>query len=393
LKSWLILCTICIATFKLGNAEVFNVRQYGAKGNGITNDYAAITLAIQACAKAGGGTVYFSSGKYLTGNFNLTSNLLLLLDNDATILGSQEQSDYPLIAELPSYASSGERVSPLVSAYGESNITIQGGTINGQGQVWWDRFKNNTLPHGRPHLVELNHVDHLVIKDITLTMSGSWTLHPIYCNDVTISNVTILNPLGSPNTDGIDPDSSTNVLITNCYIDTWDDCIAVKSGKNEAGIKYAKPSENIVVQDCVMLSGVGISVGSETSGSVRNVTFRNIVLKSTEHGPYIKSAPGRGGVVEDILYENITFTGTRRQGIEVTMNYTMEPGPLPAFRRFTLRNVHGLGGSPSAGTFDCYPDSPCTEVTLDDVSVIATEGWKCKNVSGKTSKVSPQICF
>ena len=186
-----------------------------------------------------------------------------------------------------------------------------GGTIDGGGSVWWgeaekarEKVPGYTLP--RPNLIVLQRCQNVRMENITLQNSPKFNFGPDECEDVVVSNVTILNPEHSANTDGIDPSNCKNVLITRCHIDTGDDNVAIKAGHKEPGREFA--CEDITVTDCTFLHGHGMSIGSETFGGVRNVLVKNCVFENTENGIRIKSQRGKGGLVENITYQDIVMT-------------------------------------------------------------------------------------
>ena len=243
--------------------KAFNIRCFGAKGDGVTNNTKSIAAAISACAEVGGGTVYFPAGTYLTGPITMQSHMTLYLEAGSTILGSPVFDDYPR-RELRLEGTTKDVPSPLIFAENAENIAVKGdGTIDGNGSAWWDKWTawyrtiglahekgiENLTPQeraefdeaeqlsasGRPRLVEFVECNRVLIDGVTLQNSPMWTLHPLFCENVTVNNVRLLNPPHSPNTDGINPDSCKYVRITNCHIDVGDDCITIKSGLDEEG--------------------------------------------------------------------------------------------------------------------------------------------------------------
>ena len=157
-------------------------------------------------------------------------------------------------------------------------------------------------------MINLYRCNNVLIRDLTILDSPSWTIHPVYCENVTVDNITIIQPYESPNTDGINPESCKDVRIFNCFVDCGDDCITIKSGYNEDGRRVNKPCENIAITNCTFAHGrSSIGIGSETSGGVRNVVISNCVFKDTYRGLRIKSARGRGNVVENIRASNIVL--------------------------------------------------------------------------------------
>jgi polygalacturonase len=206
-------------------------RAYGATGDGETKDTVAIQMAIDACARLGGGTVTLAAGTYLSSPIVLKSNITLHLDKGATLLGSSNHEDYPAKTEfhLPD-------LQPLVSATDSINVAITGdGVIDGAGESWWleaRSIKDHGIlgnGHPRPKLIVFDHCKHVVVEGITVQNSPMWHVVPYYSDDVTIRNIRVLAPPDSPNTDAIDPFSSSHVRIGHVYADVGDDDIAIKS--------------------------------------------------------------------------------------------------------------------------------------------------------------------
>lgn len=223
----------------------------------------AFKKAIEALTSQGGGTLYVPAGSYSTHSIQLRSNITLYLDAGAILDFTDDVENYEVISmEFEGIA--GSMYKPLIYASGEKNVAVVGqGRLNGNGQRWWRESKQ--LSHKRPYLVCFDHCQHVLLEGVTLENSPVWTVHPIYCDDVIIRGVRIKNPADSPNTDGIDPDSSRNVRISDCMIDVGDDCIAIKAGTEDTPKKM--PCENITITNCNMLHGHGgVVIGSEMSG-------------------------------------------------------------------------------------------------------------------------------
>src|SRR5580658_4690934 len=285
MKTWLTLFAASLALNGYAQ-KTFNVRDFGAKGDGRTLDTAAIQKALDACRDAGGGTVEFPAGTYLSQPITLhSSKMTFELDAGATLQATTNQTDF-MKAPGDWLKARGNDFIPLVNGRDLSDVTITGGgTIDGSGAVWWgeaekarERVAGYTLP--RPNLVMLQRCQRARMENITLQNSPKYNFVPDDCEDLVVSNVTILNPEHAANTDGIDPSVCENVLITKCRIDTGDDDIAIKSGHKVAGREFA--CENITVTDCTFLHGHGMSIGSETAGGVRNVTVRNCTYEGKE---------------------------------------------------------------------------------------------------------------
>ncbi len=383
-----------------------SVREFGAVGDGKRSDTQSILAAIKFCASQGGGTVYFPPGKYLTGALKLESNIRLHLDSGAIVLGSQDPKDYPV---YPNPWPDGTRqISSLI--YGEDlvNVSLSGqGVIDGQGRAWWvrewlrsakkrvpvpgltesqRREEIAKLQFGRPRLIRLVRCRNVRLEGVTLTNSPEWTVNPVFCEYVTIDGVTILNPVPSPNTDGIDPESCRNVHISNCHIDVGDDCIAIKSGKDEVGRRVGRPCENITITNLTTAHGHGgVSIGSEMSGGVRNVAISNCAFLGTQRGIRIKTQRGRGGEVEGIVAANITMQDVP-EAFTLTMFYTqgdVESKHLvgegtPRFRNFHFSNMTAQG-SRSAGQITGLREMPISSVVLNNIRVDAARGFSCHN--------------
>lgn len=287
----------------------YNVRDYGATGSGQL-ETARLQQAIDDCAARGGGTVFIPAGRYLTGTLFLRDDITLYLDAGAVLAGSEDVNDYPVMpgrwegAEQLAYAA-------LISGAGLTQITVTGrGTIDGCGQSWWRRFKENSLLYPRPRLMAFTDCQNVLIEGITLTNSPSWTLNPVRCENVNIHNLTIINPPDSPNTDGINPDSCRMVRISDCYVSVGDDCITLKSGTELDRPDLRSACEDITITNCTLERGHGgVVIGSEMSGDVRNVVISNCVFVDTDRGIRLKSRRGRGGIVENIRATNIIMEG------------------------------------------------------------------------------------
>ncbi|KAJ8427725.1 hypothetical protein Cgig2_010243 [Carnegiea gigantea] len=250
------------------------------------------------------------------------------------------------------------------------------GTIDGQGKTWWEKHEKKQLNHTRGPLVQIMWSSDIVIANITLRYSPFWTLHPYDCKNVTIRNVTILAPLHhAPNTDGIDPDSCEDMVIEDCYISVGDDGIAIKSGWDQYGIAYGRPSTNILIRNLVVRSEVsaGISIGSEMSGGVSNVTVENTLIWNSRRAVRIKTAPGRGGYIQHITYRNLTFDFVR-VGIVIKTDYNehpdegYDPKALPTINDISFISIHGHGVRVPVRIHGSM-EIPVTNVTFRDFSV------------------------
>ncbi|KAL6589761.1 hypothetical protein ACP70R_050246 [Stipagrostis hirtigluma subsp. patula] len=392
--------------------HVATITKYGAVGDGKTLNTAAFAKAVADLSKRardGGAALVVPRGRWLTGPFNLTSHFTLYLDEGAEILASQNMKDWPLIEPLPSYGRGrdepGPRYSNFIAGSNLTDVIITGknGTINGQGQVWWDKYHAKELKYTRGYLLELLYSDSIIISNVTFVDSPSWNLHPTYCTNVTISGVTILAPVHSPNTDGIDPDSSSHVKIEDCYIVSGDDCIAVKSGWDQYGIKFNKPSEHIVIQrlTCVSPTSAMIALGSEMSGGIRDVRAVDNTAIDTESAVRVKSGVGRGGFVKDIFVRGLSLH-TMKWVFWMTGNYgqhadnSSDPRALPEVTGINYRDVFAENVT-MAGRMEGIPNDPYTGICMSNVTAkLAPDAkelqWNCTDVKGTASDVSPPPC-
>lgn len=369
-------------------ATICDVTAYGANADGHTKNTAAIQKAIDTCETKGGGIVRLTKGVFLTGPIVLKSHITLEIDRDATLLGSQDKSDYPEMQELGEDA-----VQPLISATNAENITIRGGgTIDGNGKPWWDdvyahRHNPDFPASRRPRLLLLDHCRHVLIEGMTIQNSASWQVVPYYCDDVTIRNGKILAPARSPNTDGVDPFSSHHVTISHMTIDVGDDNVAIKSGQ-PGSPGPDDPSTDISVTDCTFLHGHGMSVGSEISGGVQNVRVARVTFEHTNHGVRIKSNRDRGGDVGNFDFRDLTMNDVG-EAILVTEYYpkitphdTAQPVTrlTPRFHDIHISNVK-VTGAKEAGVIIGLPESPITTIFLDNVHISAENGMTISNAT------------
>jgi polygalacturonase len=335
----------------------FNITKYGAKDDGKTDCTSAFRDAVEAAARAGGGRVVVPQGTFLTGAIHLKSNVNLSIDEGGTIRFIPDPKLYPIVLtrfeglECMNY-------SPLIYALDQQNVGITGrGTIDGQGtrEHWWpwanaSRFGKAGDPdqrkaraqlgqmgetgvpvekrvfgdgaYLRPNFVQPYRCTNVLIQDIKVINSPMWELHPVLCRNVTVRNVSISSH--GPNNDGCDPESSVDVLIDGCTFDTGDDCIAIKSGRNNDGRRLHKPSENIIVRNCTMKDGHGgVTLGSECSGDIRNIYAYDCHMDSPhlDRVLRIKTNAVRGGITEHVYMRNVDAGEVAGSAIEVDFNY------------------------------------------------------------------------
>jgi polygalacturonase len=416
----------------------FDVRDYGAVADGKTKITEAIRKAIEAASAAGGGTILFPPGTYLSGPIHLKSNITLLVDAGAVLKFSAEFDDYLPMVRVRWEGTEVNAFSPLIYADKSENIAVHGrGVLDGQGQAWWDYFRalkqdhkktgvwktdskwqqefvrqnpNLELPDDpemlkmgflRPPFFQVLDCKNVSIEDVKFVSSPFWTINPVYSDNVTVRGVTIDNPGDSPNTDGIDPDSCRNVHISDCHINAGDDCITIKSGRDKQGRRIGRPAENYTITNCTMLQGHGgVVIGSEMSGGVKNIAVSNCVFQGTDRGIRIKTKRGRGGTVEAVSISNIVMKDIRGEAITVNMFYDPgksltrdDPGksqnldlgtaPEPVTERTpTFRNIHisaVTGDADQAGALLGLAESPLDDVSLSDIHLRAKQGLTIRN--------------
>ncbi|MFZ1086832.1 MAG: glycosyl hydrolase family 28 protein [Terracidiphilus sp.] len=416
---------LCSSAASWAQTREFRVREFGAQGDGKTLDTPAIQAAIDAAAAAGGGTVVLSPGTYLSGSIFVKSHTTLEVQSGATILGSQRLADYPL---MQTRVAGIEMVWPaaLVNVSEQQDVRIVGaGTIDGDGKIWWDGYwvlRKQYEPKGmrwaadydarRPRLIQIYKSTRVELSGPLLTRSGFWTVHICYSDTVHVDNVTIRNNVGGrgPSTDGIDVDSSRNVLVERADISVNDDALCLKAGRDSDGLRVNRPDENIVIRNSIVRDGAAaITIGSETSGGFRNVEVYGIhAFGHVSSGVLIKSAYTRGGWAEAIRIHDLQLEDVPIP-IHVTMNwyptysyaylppdhgevpdfYKVLATPVPLekglahFRDLSITNLTATGATTA---FDIKAESqaPLTGFVLDNIQIQAKSAGKISGVKDWT---------
>src|SRR3984957_18287101 len=400
------------AAVTLRAGSVCDVTSYGAKTDGVSRSTSAIRDAIQACAKAGGGTVYFPAGVYLTGAIELASNIVLNIDAGATLRFHTDLTEYPLV---PGRSEGTETLTPapLIGGRNLQNVTITGrGTLTTDNAAWvrqmnnadaratWQSIQNRlenrvavpesdyrkAAPGLRPSFIRPMDSKNILIEGIHIVGSSMWAIHLLYCENVVVRNV-IVETYPGANPDGIDIDSSREVRVSDSYFDTGDDGIVLKSGKGVDGRRVGRPTENITITNCTFAHAHGaVVVGSETAGGVRNVAASNIVSKGTEIGIRIKSGRSRGGVVENLRFDNWVIDSPLKDGILVTNYYVRVPEEpvserTPIFRNISISNVT-VSGAPVVVDIQGLPEMPIAGLRIRDLVGTGKRGLQAFNTNG-----------
>jgi len=372
-------------------AKTCDVHEYGAKADGVTKDTAAIQKAIDTCAaavaakKASTGIVLLSGGTFLSGPISLKSGITLNVAAGATLLGSPDRADYPAFTFARK-----QTVQPLVSAVNAENIVITGGgVIDGQGHIWWEYVKGVKdsgvlgTDHPRPMGVVFDHSKHIRMENITVQNAGFWQIVPYYADDLTFRNIKILAP-HSPNTDAIDPFSSSHIVIDHVFSSVGDDNIAIKSGAIDSP-GPDDPSQYITITDCTFENGHGLSIGSEIAGGANHIHAERIHFKGTDQGIRIKANRDRGHDVSDITFKDIDMVDVKT-AILISEYYPkvypegdVAAAPVtrltPHFHNISIENVRATG-SATAGVIVGLPESPVVDITLKNVDISAKTGMK-----------------
>ncbi|HUI29602.1 MAG TPA: glycosyl hydrolase family 28 protein [Candidatus Acidoferrales bacterium] len=370
----------------------------GIVGDSTTDNTKAIQAAIDSCYNAGGGTVEFMNGKFITGPITLKSSVIFQVDSSAVIYGTTYVKAYYPVGYDTTQSMPGSLQPLIACAKNSANITITGnGVIDGQGLPWWNAYNaNNNYP--RPRLIQLSHAQNILIENVTLQNSPQFHVSLQYCLNVVVRNVTILAPSNSPNTDGIDPATCHFVQILNCKIDNGDDNVAVKSGNNDPADPNAGTS-NIFVSGCTFLHGHGCSIGSETNGGVDTMVVTNCTFNGTDNGLRIKSYRGAGGNVRNVTYKNITMTNVKYP-IYFSEYYPSIPAQTdpaqavnsltPYFHNIVVDSLTATGGSTSnpGCVIVGVPETPMKDIFLENVNISGKYGLEVRNATVYTSNAT-----
>ncbi len=367
---------------------IFNVRDYGATGDGTTLDTDAVQKALNECGKAdGGGVVLLPEGTYLCKPLVVRTDTTLRLEKGAMLKATDDPADYARTDKPGEF-------NHFLTGKDLNNVVIEGeGIIDGSGQRWWipaeearQKKSGYTLP--RPNLIVLTRVNNLTVRGVTIQNAPKFHFVPTDCENVVVEDATFLAPERAPNTDAIDPSMCRNVTITRCLIDVGDDNVAVKSGKPAPGREFA--SDKLTVTDCTFKHGHGMSIGSEIVGGVKDVVVRNCTFEGTDNGIRIKTDRKKGGAVVNFLCENITMKDVAG-AITITCYYPKIPKieepkevtkTTPAYSNITIRNLTATS-TKDAGFIVGLPESPIKNVLLENVKIKSERaGLEIRHVDG-----------
>jgi polygalacturonase len=400
---------------------------FGGRGDGAADNSAAFGRALEALKASGGGTLLVGGGIWRTGPLELFSNCTLHLEEGAVVSFIAEPARYtPVFTRWEGVRCFA--MHPCLFARDGEHIRVEGkGRLDGNGQRWWDllrgkRRRGQEVPEDaeelalarlnpgfesqsgggggrniqflRPPLVQFYQCVDTGIRDITLANSPFWTVHPVFCRELRLSGLSIINPQDAPNTDGIDIDSCEDVEIENCHVSVGDDGIALKSGSGEDGIEAGKPSCRVRVRNCTVEDGHGgIVIGSETAGGIFDVLAEDCLFRGTDRGIRIKTRRGRGGHIRDLEFRGLTMENNLcplsinmyyRCGAEHEAGYfSLDPLPVsaqtPSIKNIVVSGVRAWGCRASAGFIAGLPESPVENLRV----------WDCEFSTDEASGVSP----
>ncbi len=428
----------------------FKITDFGAVADGVTLNTGAIDQAILTCSEAGGGMVTIPEGLWLTGPIELRSNVNLHIEQGALVVFSRDFEQYPFIT---TYFEGKQdfRAMPLLYGNGLENIAItgegvfdgsgdawrpvkkmkmtgpqwrellqSGGVVDEAGEIWYPNqatydahmdpahYRSPDMPEEerekakaffRPPLMQLVNCRTVLLEGPVFENSPGWCLHPLMCENLTVNEITVINPWYSQNGDGIDVESCVNVRVSDSHFDVGDDAICLKSGKDKEGRERGKPTRNVEVYNCIVHHGHGgFVVGSEMSGGVKDVRVSNCTFIGTDVGLRFKSTRGRGGVVENIRIENIRMINIARDAVIFNLFYQglaptemrggpgMEAAPAipevteetPEFRNILMKNIYCVGAERAVNIIG-LPEMPVNNIRIENSVFSANRGIRCYN--------------
>jgi polygalacturonase len=405
---------------------IFNVMDYGARNDGSASATAAIRSAIQAAKAAGGGTVFIPAGKYVTGPIELVSNLVLDIGPGAVLRFEASRADLTYTKGRLEGTDCVTPV-PLIGGHDLENVTVRGrGTITTDNAQWlalvrspegtaarttWTgimralNLKQPVAPEDfqkaapalRPSFIRFMESKNVTVEGLHIVGSSMWTVHILYSQNVTLRDL-IIETFPGANTDGMDIDSSQDVRISDCYLDTGDDAICLKSGKDADGLRANRPTANVAITNCTVHRGHGaVVLGSETSGGFHNIVASNIVCQGTQKGVRIKSTRGRGGVIENVRFDHWTMDNVD-EAINVTNYYTRSPEEpvserTPIFRNIAISNMT-INHSPLMINIEGLPEMPVEGLHVSNIIASGKVGMRAYNTKAMelhNVQVNPEV--
>jgi polygalacturonase len=393
------LATTFAANARAPANRVCEAMRYGAHADGTTLDTNAIQRAIDSCAGAGGGMVLLARGTFLSGTLVLRNNITIRIATAATLLASPRIEDFkafppedvPKIAIDGSTQSKGNGPYHLLHSDGAVNVAIDGGgTIRGNGRAYWDADPKQIYVSRRARpspLIEFVRTKGIRIENVAIRDAAGWTIHPLESSGVRISNITLVNDGYGPNTDGIDIDSSRNVVVTHSSIEAGDDCVVLKTTGRRGG-RPVPPTENVLVTNITCSSDdQGFKIGTESMGDFRNIEFSNSLIY---HSPNIYRPPTAGismSMVDGARFENVKVSnivirdaltpfflrlGNRGRGQAVPI-----PGTLS---NVVFSNIVATGGV-LASSITGLPGHRIRAITLRDIDIAMAGGGQDRPIS------------
>jgi len=398
------------------SARFTNIIQFGAMADGRTLNTEAISNAIAALSAAGGGRVVIPAGLWITGPIGLRSHIELHLEEGALLEFTPDHSRYPVrpidfkgrtreLTTSPLFGENLEEVAitgrGVIDGRGDAwrpvkrmkmterqwreLLAVPGSVVDASGQMWWPSAV--ARQDRRPNLLKLVNCRNVLLEGVTFQNSPGWNLNPTFCENLILRNVTVRNAWYSQNGDGLDLEHCRNVIVRDSRFDVGDDAICLKSGKDEEGRRLATPTENVLIENCVVYHGHGgFTIGSEMSSGVRNVRVNNCLFIGTDIGLRFKSTRGRGGVVEDIFISNVRMIGIPGSAIDFNMYYGLKSGgagenpvvppvtgATPQFRNIVIENVT-CRGAEKAIVLQGLPEMPIRDITLKNITITSQEG-------------------
>ncbi len=379
--------------------NILNVKDFGATGDGHTDDTDAIQQAVNHVGK--NGLVVIPEGTYLIRPIFLKSYQTIHIQKNAMLLGALDRRHYPILPgqvrrrdgsllELSSWEGEvANTFASILTGIEVSHVNIVGeGVIDGHALVadWWENHKVMRGGAWRPKGLFFSNCKHILLQGITLQHTPSWSIHPYFSSYFNLIDVHIINPKISPNTDGFDPEATDHINVIGVHFSVGDDCIAIKSNKYALGMKYRRATSDMVIRNCMMAYGHGaVVLGSEASAGIKQLTVTQCYFKETDRGLRIKTRRGRG---ESSIIDGITFEHIYMENVLVPLVINMyyycdidghDPyvwskdvhavdHRTPYLGSFQFKHIVADGVHAAAGFFYGLPEQPIDSVTLEDIT-------------------------